>query len=82
MLYCWVRMALLDASNFPRFSSSRPNPLTTAIPWMLSARYWTILSTSVRFSAYSGWILREKRVDRIRSTGEVARQAIARPGLR
>ena len=82
MLYCWVRMAVLPASNFSRFSSSLPNPLTTATPWMLSERYWTIRSTRFRFSAYSGCILREKRAARIQSTGVVARQARVSPGLR
>ncbi len=82
MLYCCERIALLASVNLSRLSFSRPNPLTTATPWMLSARYWTIFSTSVRFSAYSGWIFREKSVERISRIGEVARQAIVSPGLR
>ena len=43
--------ARLAASNFARFSASRPKPFVTAMPWMLSARYCTSFSTSVRFCA-------------------------------
>ena len=82
MSYCWRRIAELLSSNRARSSSSRPKPLTTATPWMLSARNCTIFSTRLRFSAYSGWILRENIAARTHRTGVVARHATVSPGLR
>ena len=82
ILYCWLRTERFSFSNFSWFSFSRPKDFTTATPWMLSARYCTMFSTRLRFSAYSGWIFLEKVAERIQRTGVVARQASVSPGLR
>ena len=57
------------ARTSARSSASRPNPLVTGIPWMLSARLRTMMSTRSRLRAYSGWMRRENSTAAIHSNG-------------